>query len=70
MMTDARAHFSSRGGGSPSPFDLRACGDDDDDGDTTAAETTTAETTDTIHAAAGGAVTVDLAAPADGSFGL
>jgi plastocyanin len=49
-------------------FGLAACGDDDDDdGDTTAVEETT--TTDTAAAGGGGAGgTVDLAAPADGSF--
>jgi plastocyanin len=47
-------------------FGLAACGDDDDDDDTTAAETTTTETT--AGGGGGAAATVDLAAPADGSF--
>ena len=49
-------------------FGLAACGDDDDDddGDTTAAEETTATETGAADGGAGG--TIDIAAPADGSF--
>jgi hypothetical protein len=50
-------------------FGLAACGSDDDsDSDSTAAETTTTEATDTTAAAGGAGGTVDLSAPADGSF--
>ena len=51
-------------------FGLAACGgDDDDDSDTTEAATTEAPATETEAAAGGGAAgTIDLSAPADGSF--
>lgn len=46
-------------------FGLAACGDDDEDEETTAAPATTQETT--AGGGAGGA-TLDVSAPADGSF--
>ena len=51
-------------------FGLAACGgDDDDDSDTTEAATTEAPATETEAAAGGGAGgTIDISAPADGSF--
>lgn len=51
-------------------FGLAACGgDDDDDSDSTEAATTEAPATETEAAAGGGAAgTIDLSAPADGSF--
>ncbi len=49
-------------------FGLAACGgDDDDDSDTTEAATTEAPATET-EAAGGAGGTIDLSAPADGSF--
>lgn len=50
-------------------FGLAACGGDDDDSDSTEAATTEAPATETEAAAGGGAAgTIDLSAPADGSF--
>lgn len=51
-------------------FGLAACGGDDDDDETTAAETTTEETTAAGGGggAGGAGGTVELSAPADGSF--